>query len=225
VKKTAARHRELTGWTGELYVRLQISRGVGEIGLAPALADKSNWVILIKALTDMTAEQLQKGFSIFVAQKTRRNTPQTVSPALKTGNYLNNILALREAIAHGADDVVMLNAQNNLTEASVRNIWLIKGDTAYTPPLSAGILGGITREILLRECADNPVLKLREQDIPCETLNNYEAAFVTSSTQDIVPVRSIDGRALPVQPALRLKEYLRPKILELCARTPEFKIS
>lgn len=226
-KRTAAEHRRITGWAGDIYIRLQITRGGGVVGLDPAFADTMQWVMLVKALPDFTSEELDKGFSMAVARTVRRNAIATVSPAFKTGNYLNNILALREALAAGAQDVLMLNLDDAVTETSVRNIWLVKGDTAYTPPMSAGILGGITREILLRDFADNGVLKLRERAIKADELPSFDAAFVTSTTQDIVPVRSLDGRALPTgkdTPVRRMKDKIRPGILALCAAQPQFKL-
>ena len=226
-RRTAQEHRFLTRWEGDIYLRLQITRGGGPIGLDPALADEMHWVILVKALEEMAPAQLEKGYAMAVSSDIRRNAPQTVSPAYKTGNYLNNILGLREALAKGAQDVILLNLAGEVTESSVRNVWFVKGDTAYTPPLSAGILGGITRQILLRDFKGNPVLKLCERTIRAEEIAGFDSAFVSSTTQDIVPISSIDGRVLLCGkdcPALRLKEWVRPGILKLCAQQPQFRI-
>lgn len=226
-RKTAAEHRRITGWKGDLYVRLQITRGAGTIGLDPALADTQRWVILIKELPELTAAGLDSGLTVACAPTVRRNAKNALNPAYKTGNYLNNILGLREALALGAHDVLMLNGDEEATETSVRNIWFVKGETAITPPLSAGILGGITRQILLRDFADNGILKLREQTVKAAQLADFDSAFITSTTQDIVPVASLDGRPLPTDvstPARRLKAAIRQPLLALCARYPQYRL-
>ena len=144
-----AAYRAKSRDTGELYIRLQITRGAGAIGLDTALADRADFVILVQPCPGIPAAGLRNGLRLSTAVSLRRNPALSLDPAWKTGNYLNNLLCLREARARGADEVVMLNLSGEVTECAVSNIAFVRGGGFVTPPLSAGILGGITRSLLL----------------------------------------------------------------------------
>ena len=132
IKSTAEAFRVNSAYVGELYIRLQIYRGEGPIGLNAELADQSGFVVLVKPVPQLSAATIKMGLSLIVAQSIRRNPPQSLDPAWKTGNYLNNIMGLREATARGADDVVFLNLAGEITEASTSNLAFIKGDLLVT---------------------------------------------------------------------------------------------
>jgi branched-chain amino acid aminotransferase len=136
-----------------LYVRLQVSRGGGAIGLDPALADRPSYIMLVQPCPTLPADKLSAGLRVAVAGEIRRNARESLDPAWKTGNYLNNVLGLREARAAGADEVLMLNLRGEFTEASTSNLGFISGGTVYTPVLEAGILAGITRALVVQRIA------------------------------------------------------------------------
>ncbi|HTB63365.1 MAG TPA: aminotransferase class IV [Opitutales bacterium] len=195
ILRTVAAFRERTHWIGELYVRLQISRGGGPIGLDPALAgSRANWVILVKPLVDLTESELDTGLRVALASAVRRNDARTLPPSLKTGNYLNNVLALREALAAGAQEVLMVNIAGRLTEGSVRNFWFVDKDTALTPRLEEGLLAGVTRRILFEKVALIAGLHLVEAALTPDDLPRFSECFATSTTQDIAPVGRLGSR-------------------------------
>ncbi len=144
IKRTVAAFFAATGAQPEVYVRLQITRGGGAIGLDPALADRPDFTLLVQPNPAWTPRQLA-GLQLSLATGLRRNPVAALSPAWKTGNYLNNILCLREARARGADEVVIINLAGEVTEAAVSNIAFVRAGGVVTPPMEAGILGGITR--------------------------------------------------------------------------------
>src|SRR5690606_22955913 len=122
----------------------------------------------VKAQPDLPESALDAGLALSVPKKWRRNPVESLSPALKTGNYLNNILGLSEARLAGADDALFHNLQGRATEASTRNIWFVFKDRIATPPASEGLLFGVTRAILLdsiRECDGRPLV---EEPLPPE---------------------------------------------------------
>jgi branched-chain amino acid aminotransferase len=195
IRRTVAAARQKTQWTGEFYVRLQISRGAGPIGLDPELAGPhAQWVLLVKPLADLTDSELNTGLRVELARSVRRNDARTLPPSLKTGNYLNNVLALREALAAGAQEVLMVNLAGRLTEGSVRNFWFVEGDTAWTPPLEEGLLAGVTRRILFEHVAPASGIPLREALLTPEDLPRFSECFVTSTTQDVAPVAAIGAQ-------------------------------
>jgi branched-chain amino acid aminotransferase len=177
----------------ELYIRLQITRGAGAIGLDVALADKSDYVIMVQPCPVIPQAVARDGLKLTVATTLRRNPVQSLDPSWKTGNYLNNLLCLREAKARGADDVVILNMAGEVTEASVSNIAFAKGGRIVTPPLSAGILGGITRSWILRDVAASAGLVASEERILPADFSAMDECFLLSTTKDVVPVGEIDG--------------------------------
>jgi branched-chain amino acid aminotransferase len=192
IKKTAAAFRSREPGAGELYIRLQVTRGQGPIGLDIALADRTDFVLLVQENKLYSDEKFSAGLTLSFAHELHRNPPDALNPAWKTGNYLNNILCLREARARGADEVVITNQAGEITEAAVSNIAFIRAGCVVTPPLSAGILGGITREILIRQVAPAAGVAVREETIRPDMLGGMTEAFLLSSTKDLTPVAAID---------------------------------
>jgi len=200
VKRTVAQFRSHVPEAGELYIRLQITRGAGPIGLDIALADKTNFIILVQPCPDLDAEKWRTGMRLSVAKTLRRNPAESLDPAWKTGNYLNNLLCLREARSRGADDVVILNLAGEVAEASVANIGFVRSGSIVTPPLSAGILGGITRKLVLGGIAQSAGLAALEASVRPVDFTSMEECFLLSTTKDIVPVGEIDGIRFKVGP-------------------------
>lgn len=192
IQRTVAEYRNRSGVTSDVYIRLQITRGAGAIGLDIALADASDYVILVQPNPQLSAEKLEQGQRLSIATSLRRNSPASLNPAWKTGNYLNNILCLREAKARGADEVVVTNLQGEITEAAVSNIGFVKAGVVITPPLAAGILEGVTRGLLIDSIAARAGLVIKEETVRPEDLPLLEECFLLSTTKDVSPVRSID---------------------------------
>ncbi|MCU0792757.1 MAG: aminotransferase class IV [Opitutaceae bacterium] len=200
IKKTAGAYRQAAGYSGELYIRLQVSRGAGAIGLDPALADRAEYTLMVQPCPQLSPAHLDGGQWLTVATSLRRNAPDTLNPAWKTGNYLNNLLCLREARSRGADEVVILNQAGEITEAAVCNLGFIRAGEMLTPPSRAGILEGITRGLVIGEVAARAGLRVREVSIRPEELSGMEEAFLLSTTKDIQPVRAIDAHSYRVGP-------------------------
>jgi branched-chain amino acid aminotransferase len=209
IRRTVAAYRERVGASGELYIRLQITRGCGPIGLDTALADKPDYVILVQPCPRISDAVAAKGLRLSVATTLRRNPAQSLDPAWKTGNYLNNLLCLREAKERGFDDVVILNIAGEVTEASVSNIAFARGGALVTPPRSAGILGGITRSLILGGIAESAGVRTIEETIRPADFASMDECFLMSTTKDIVPVGEIDGHPFRLghdTVAMRLKQ-------------------
>lgn len=200
MKRTAAAFRARTGHRGELYLRLQVTRGAGPIGLDVALADAPSWVLLVQRLAQRGSRAGQLGLTLSVARGLRRNPVDALDPAWKTGNYLNNLLCLREARARGADEVVICNQRGLVAEAAVSNIFFVQQGVLVTPPTSVGILAGVTRELILNEVAARAGLTAREQELRPADFAGFEECFLTSTTRDVTPVAAIDEHAFHVGP-------------------------
>jgi branched-chain amino acid aminotransferase len=207
IKRTTAAFRERIPTAAELYIRVQVTRGTGQIGLDIALAGETDFTILVQENKLFPPEKLAVGLRLSFAEL-RRNPPEALNPAWKTGNYLNNILCLREARARGADEAVITNLAGEIAEAAVCNIGFIRGGVVVTPPLSAGILAGITRDILIKAAAPVAGLKVSEETIRPEDLGKMQECFLLSSTKDVTPVATIDQhtfRVVPDSVTFRLK--------------------
>ncbi|MBI5691482.1 MAG: aminotransferase class IV family protein [Verrucomicrobia bacterium] len=226
VLRTTAAFRGATGFTGELYVRLQVSRGGGPIGLDPALADESQFVLLVQPCPVNSPAVQERGLRLALAHTLRRNPVECLSPAWKTGNYLNNILGLREARARGADEVVMLNQRGEITEASTSNIGFVIQGTVVTPRLDAGILEGITRGIVLGRLAGSLGLSVAEQSLTPGDLAGSEECFLLSTTKGVTPVAEIDEWRFRVGAGTvtaRLGAALEREAEEVSRRRPELR--
>ncbi len=193
IKRTVAAFFTAAGARPEVYIRLQITRGNGLIGLDPALADRPDFTLLVQANPVWTPAQLTQGLKLSLATGLRRNPLASLSPAWKTGNYLNNILCLREARSRGADEVVIINLAGEVTEAAVSNLAFVRAGEVITPPMEAGILGGITRQLLLDKIAPAAGVPVREAAVRPDEFAQMDECFLLSTTKDISAVATIDA--------------------------------
>jgi branched-chain amino acid aminotransferase len=224
IRRTVAAYRGAVPGSGELYIRLQITRGAGPIGLDIALADRADFLLLVQPCPDISPEKMRQGLRLSVATALRRNPVESLNPAWKTGNYLNNLLCLREARARGFDDVVILNFAGEVAEASVSNMAFAKDGRMVTPPLSAGILGGITRKLLLGGIAARAEIRASEETVRPADFGSMDECFLLSTTKDIVPVGEIDGHMFKLGPdsvAMRLKKGFARAASDYAAAHPD----
>lgn len=226
-RRTAAAYRQASGFGGELYLRLQVTRGSGSIGLDTALADRPDYVLLAQPCPQNAPGIAGAGLRLSLAEALRRNPAASLNPAWKTGNYLNNILCLREARSRGADEVVILNLEGEVTEAAVSNIAFARSGTVVTPPLAAGILGGITRGLLLSSVAAMAGIPVHEEAVrPCD-FASMDECMLLSTTRDVTPVASIDGSRFRIGPdtaTARIKAAFTEYADAYARRHPELKI-
>lgn len=178
----------------DAYVRLQISRGPGEIGLDPALCPAPTMVIAVKPFKDYPAEQFEKGVSAVIV-KTRRNHPLALSPAIKGTNFLNNILAKIESIQAGAYEGIMLNWEGYVAEGTISNLFTVKKCVLQTPHLDTGILEGVTRGLVLF-LAKKEHIQTKEAMLKPKDLYDADECFITNSTVEIMPVTTVDGKKI-----------------------------
>lgn len=227
IRRTVSAFFEEVKEKRDIYIRLQLTRGAGPIGLDVALADEPLFIILVQYLNEGPPDLWTKGLQLSLGKSLFRNHPKTLNPAWKTGNYLNNVLCLREAKARGADDVAILNLDGAVTEASVSNIFFVNDGEILTPPTTVGILEGITRDIILNRLAQDSSWDVREEMIEGNQISEFSECFLTSTTRDIVPVGSIDKSEYKVGPKTvtsELKKIFRKYVDDYSARHPELKI-
>ncbi len=174
----------------DAYIRITISRGEGDIGLDPALCPRPTVVMMTNALRPYPVQMYQDGVSLIIA-RTRRNLPAALSPQIKATNFLNNILAKREAIAAGAFDAVLLNWQDKLTECTVSNLFFVHNGRLRTPALDCGILDGITRDLVLLLAREEGVA-VEEGHYTALDLSEASECFLTNTSMEIMPVTSLN---------------------------------
>jgi branched-chain amino acid aminotransferase len=175
---------------GESYIRIIVSRGLGDCSYNFERVQGPTVVMIQKALPPYPAWHYEDGVKV-AAVGVRRNHPRALDPAIKSSNLLNNILAVREAQSRGAEEPVLLNQEGFVAEGASTNVFLARGGSISTPPLSAGILAGITREVVL-ELLPGLGIPFREEPLHLDDLLSADEAFVTSTTREVVPVRQVD---------------------------------
>ena len=227
IRRTVGAFVKRRGAGGEVYVRLQITRGGGPIGLDPALADRSDFVILVQNNRGFSPEKVRTGLTLSFARELRRNDRRTLDPAWKTGNYLNNLLCLREARTRGADEVVMTNLADEVTEAAVANVHFVRQGRVLTPRLTSGLLAGVTRRLLLEKIAPAADVPARETVVRPADLPEMQECFLTSTTKGITPVAAIDQHRFRVGPdtvTAKLKAAFGEYVQGYVRRHPELKM-
>src|SRR5271155_2141875 len=175
----------------DCYVRLVVTRGVGNLGLNPRSCKRPTVIIIAGKIQVYPPELYARGMDI-VTVPTVRNLHSAVNPAIKSLNYLNNILAKIEANNAGVEEAVMLNAEGFVAECTADNLFIIKRGEVFTPPNSAGALYGITRQTVI-ELAEAAGLKVTEPNLTRYDLFNADECFLTGTGAELIPVVKIDG--------------------------------
>jgi branched-chain amino acid aminotransferase len=176
------------------YIRLVVTRGIGTLGLNPNRCKKPAVIIIADKIQLYPPALYRKGMEI-VTVPTTRNLHSALNPAIKSLNYLNNILAKIEANNAGCEEAVMLNAEGFVAECTGDNLFIVKKGELLTPPLSAGALYGITRGVVM-ELAEEEGFTVSEPHLTRYDLFNADECFLTGTGAEIVPVVKIDGRVI-----------------------------
>lgn len=178
----------------ESYVRVIVTRGVGPLMLDPRASTTPSLVVIVQPLVLPTADDYRAGLRVVIVGTTKTQHG-IVDPAIKSGNYLGSILALRQAIAEGGDDAILCNATGEIAEGATSNVFFVKDGELATPDLQAGLLAGITREVVC-ELADELGLPAVARRVQPDELRAADEVFMTSSVRGIMPVTRLDGRTI-----------------------------
>jgi branched-chain amino acid aminotransferase len=199
------------GLAEEAYVRVLVTRGVGELTYDPKATPTHSLVIIVKPQVDPPAEAYRDGVAVAIVDIVR-NHPGSVNPKIKSNNLMNNALAMQEALRRGAFEGVMRNYRGELTECTTANLFIVKDGVVLTPPVDAGLLPGITREFVF-EIGDANGISVREAVLRDADLYGADEAFLTSTTREAVPIVTVDDRVIgpgtPGPVTLRLLEEFR----------------
>jgi branched-chain amino acid aminotransferase len=176
----------------ESYIRIIVSRGVGDISYYFDRVQGPTVVMVTKPFQPLPETHYRDGIAVILSS-VQRNHPRALDPAIKSCNLLNSVLAVQEAQDKGALEPIMLNAAGDVAEGASSNVFLVKGGVLVTPTLDAGILPGVTREVLI-ERARALGIEVREATVRVPELLEADEAFITSSLKELAPIRAIDGR-------------------------------
>ncbi len=176
------------------YVRLVVTRGKGDLGLSPTKTADPNVIIIASTIKIYPDEVYRDGLKV-VTVSTRRNNPDSLSPQIKSLNYLNHILAHLEVLHAGADEGLVLNDNGYITECVVDNFFVVLDGTVLTPPTNSGALNGITRIVVFRLCREMGI-EIREEQLSLVEAYTADEAFLTGTAAEIAPVTYIDERPI-----------------------------
>lgn len=193
------------------YVRLLVTRGVGTLGLSPFTCERPAVVIIAAKIALYPEECYTRGLKLITCA-TRRPAPASLSPQVKSLNYLNNVMAKVEAIQAGAEEGLMLNEQGYVAECTGDNIFIVKDGRILTPPITAGALGGITRAAIF-EIGAALGIEVLEREMTRYEIFTADECFLTGSAAEVVPVVTLDERKIgdcrPGPVTLRVIEAFR----------------
>lgn len=195
------------------YIRLVVTRGPGTLGLNPNRCKKPCVIIIADTIQLYPEEYYERGLDL-VTVPTTRNLHSAVNPAIKSLNYLNNILAKIEANNAGVEEAIMLNAEGYVAECTADNVFIVQNNRLMTPPLSAGALHGITRGVVL-DLARDEGWPVSEPNLTRYDLFNADECFITGTGAELVPVVKIDGRVIGDGKPGRVTRTLIDKYREL----------
>ncbi len=201
---------------GEAYIRLLVTRGVGELTYDPAACPTPSIVVIVKPHVMPPAEAFTRGVRVSLVP-VMRNHPSSVSPQIKSNNLLNNALAMQHAVRHGAFEGVMRNYRGELAELTQSNLFVVKDGVALTPPVEAGLLPGITREFLFELGAEHGI-PVREAILRDADLLGADEAFLTSTTRELVPIVQVDDRPIGAGVPGRVTQTLLQRFREAAER-------
>jgi branched-chain amino acid aminotransferase len=176
------------------YIRAVVTRGVGDLGLDPRKCPRASVFIIASKIQLYPEDVYRKGLSV-VTIATRRTPTESLNPAIKSLNYLNNILAKIEAVNAGAMEGLLLNNEGYVAECTGENIFALNGTTLMTPPISAGALDGVTRDTVI-SLGRTMGMAVEERLLTRYDLYNADECFLTGTAAEIIPVTTIDGRTI-----------------------------
>ena len=176
------------------YIRLVITRGVGTLGLNPFICENAVVFIIADNIQLYPEELYEKGMKV-ISATTVRNHPLAIPPQVKSLNYLNNILAKIEALDNDVPEAIMYNHEGFVAEATGDNVFIIKNGIIYTPPISAGSLGGITRGVVIK-LATEENLEVVEKNLTRFDLYTCDEFFLTGTAAEVIGIVDIDGRVI-----------------------------
>jgi branched-chain amino acid aminotransferase len=179
----------------DAYIRLLVTRGAGDLGLDPRACPKPSVVIIADKLALFPKRCYSEGLSAIIA-KTRRTIPEALNPAIKSMNYLNNILAKIEANRQGVPEAIMLNVHGHVAECTGDNVFYVKGQNLVTPPVEVGILEGITRKTVIELIRNQTSYSLEEKLFTPDELFLADEVFFTGTAAEVIPVTKIDKRSI-----------------------------
>ena len=181
-------------FTGEAYIRVLVTRGIGDLTYDPAATPSPSVVVIVKPHVDPPPEVYRDGVTVIIVDVVR-NHPAAVNPMIKSNNLMNSALAMQEALRRGGYEAVMRNYRGELTECAVANLFVVRKGVVLTPPLSAGLLPGITREYLF-ELGRHEGVDMREATLHDRDLFEADEAFLTGTTREIVPIVGVNDRVI-----------------------------
>jgi branched-chain amino acid aminotransferase len=197
----------------EAYIRVLLTRGVGELTYDVRATPVPSLVIIVKPLEEPPARVFTDGIRIALVP-ILRNHPGSVNPVIKSNNLLNNALAMQEANRRGAEEGLMCNYRGELSECSQANFFIVRGGVALTPGTDAGLLEGLTRSFLF-EVGQDVGVEVRNETMFPKDLETADEAFITSTTRELNPVTRIDDRVVgsgkPGPVTLKLLEGYRKR--------------
>ena len=194
----------LAGWIGdtiaqagemnEAYIRILLTRGVGELNYDPRSTPDPTTVIIVKPFEPPPARVFEQGINICLVD-ILRNHPGSVNPLIKANNLLNNALAMQAANRRRGEEGLMCNYRGELSECAQANFFMVRGGVVLTPPSEAGLLEGITRAFVFEVGRDEGI-EVRDEVLYPKDLETADEAFITSTTRELSPVVSVDGKAI-----------------------------
>ncbi|MDE2489259.1 MAG: branched-chain-amino-acid transaminase [Elusimicrobia bacterium] len=180
----------------DAYIRLVVTRGVGDLGLDMRKCKGNSSLFIIADRIELYPEEFyEKGLTL-VTSTIRQKGLDQVTPGVKSLNYLANILARAEATAAGAQEAILLNATGHVSECSGDNIFFVKNDKIFTPPTSAGILVGVTRNVVMELAEKKLGVKVIERNFPRYDLYSADEVFLTGTGAEVIAGVKIDGRVI-----------------------------
>jgi branched-chain amino acid aminotransferase len=178
----------------ESRVRVMVTRGGGKLDLDPASAGEPRLVVIVQPLGGPTPEMYDRGVAVAIVSVVR-NLPGAIDPAIKSGNYLNNVLALSEARQRpGVHEAILLSAGGSVAEGASSNVFTVVGGELRTPALSVGILEGVTRRKVIELARANGVGCQEVEFMSADELRAADEAFLTSAARALLPVTEVDAR-------------------------------
>ena len=206
----------------EAYIRILVTRGIGELTYDPAATPTPSIIVIVKPNVDPPRDAFERGVKVSLVGVVR-NHPGTVNPLIKSNSLLNNALAMQEALRRGAFEGVMRNYKGELAECTQSNLFIVKDGAALTPPVGAGLLPGITREFLFEIGAESGI-PVREAVLKDADLLGADESFLTSTTREVVPIVQVDDRTIgsgvPGPVTRALLDGFRKKAEALTRRQP-----